>query len=61
MSLWAWPSGESVREVAVGSEPRTLAVSPDGGLLVVTTQRQQALAVVDLRTAKCAAKIPIGG
>ncbi|MFQ3168636.1 MAG: YVTN family beta-propeller protein [Limisphaerales bacterium] len=61
MSLWAWPSGESVREVAVGSEPRTLAVSPDGGLLVVTTQRQQALAVVDLRTAKCTAKIPIGG
>ena len=52
VSLWDWSGDQTVREVDVGSEPRTLAVSPAGGLLYVTTQRHQELAVVDLTAAR---------
>jgi len=51
----------SIREIAAGEEPRTLAVSPAGDRLYVTCQRSQTLAVIDMAGAARIAEIPIGG
>lgn len=61
ISLWRWQSDEAVREVPVGDEPRTLAVSPDGHFLYVANQRSQTLGVVDAQAGRCVDQIPIGG
>jgi DNA-binding beta-propeller fold protein YncE len=45
ISLWNRLELGEVCEVAVGDEPRTLAVSPDGHTIYVTTQRSQTLAI----------------
>ncbi|MFV2067059.1 MAG: YncE family protein, partial [Pirellulales bacterium] len=61
VSLLAWSTDDELREIAVGDEPRTVAVSPAGDLLYVTTQRSQELAVVDIEAGRCTGRIPIGG
>ena len=43
ISLWSRLEPGKVREVVVGDEPRTLAISPDGRTIYITVQRSQAL------------------
>jgi len=61
VSIWDLTVDEEVREVCVGSEPRTLIVNPADNLLYVTTQCQQELAIVDVVAGTCIDQIPIGG
>ena len=61
ISLWNRLESRKVHEVAVGVEPRTLAISPDGRTAYVTLQSSQALAIVDLEGALCTATIKLPG
>lgn len=47
-------------EVMVGDDPRTVAITPDGKSAWVTLRSENAVAVVDLETAKRETVIPIG-
>ena len=63
VSLWCVTeeAKDEVREVAVGDEPRTLAVAPDGRTVYVTAQRSQQIAVVDISRGERVAAIPLSG
>jgi YVTN family beta-propeller protein len=47
-------------EIAVGSEPRNVAITPDGTRALVTNRASGTLSVVDLRAAAVTATIPLG-
>lgn len=61
IGLWSWTGTGPVREIPVGEEPRTLAVSADGRRVYVTNQRSQTLSMVDLQAGKTVADIAVGG
>ena len=61
ISLWNRLELGEVCEVAVGDEPRTLAVSPDGHTIYVTTQCSQTLVIVDLEKGQRTATIELAG
>jgi YVTN family beta-propeller protein len=49
-----------IAEVAVGDDPRTVAITPDGEYALVTLRGDNALAVVDLNTQQLHATFPVG-
>jgi YVTN family beta-propeller protein len=55
------PANERVNaEVAVGTDPRNVAITPDGTRALVTNRGSGTLSVVDIRAAEVIATIPVG-
>ncbi len=61
ISLWNFSADDPVKEIKVGDEPRTLAVSTDGRRVYVTNQRSQTLSIVDLARGETVATVALGG
>ena len=62
ISIWSWLEDRSnVNVFHVGEEPRTLAYSPHGELIYVTTQRSQWLSILDATTGTLLDRIELGG
>ena len=49
-----------ITEIEVGSDPRTVAITPDGTLALVTLRGDNALAIVDLAARQLVAVHPVG-
>jgi YVTN family beta-propeller protein len=49
-----------ITEIHVGDDPRTVAITPDGQLALITLRGDNALAVVNLKTQQLAATYPTG-
>jgi YVTN family beta-propeller protein len=55
------PANERVNaEVAVGTDPRNVAITPDGTRALVTNRGSGTLSAVDIRAAEVVATIPVG-
>ncbi len=53
-------AGAVLAEIAVGNDPRTVAITPDGTIALVALRGDHSLAVVDLEGMALAATIPVG-
>ncbi len=60
VTLVSRAAGEVLAEIAVGADPRAVAITPDGARALVTLRGDNALAVVDLAARALAAIYPVG-
>jgi YVTN family beta-propeller protein len=55
------PQGRVLAEIAVGGDPRAVAITPDGTQALVTSRRDSTLTVIDIASRAVSAVIPLGG
>lgn len=55
------PQGRVLAEIAVGGDPRSVAITPDGTRALVTSRRDSTLSVITIASRAVSTVIPLGG